>query len=154
MIDFQGGDRVRVTRTDPSHSSVVWEGRISDLGPDGSFRLDGIHVATGTPEHSHFDGAARLLRLYGCVQTVELLERPGEPARCEHGSPARHAFIVDRERRSPGDRFGDVEGPEPVAELESTVRLLRLYRADGQPARFLLAFVHGDRCRTDQPGIG
>jgi hypothetical protein len=72
---LQNGDRVRVTRTASSRDLNVWEGTVSRLGPDGSFRLDGVHVASGTPECSHFDGATRLLRLYGCVQTVEALGR-------------------------------------------------------------------------------
>ena len=75
VTTLQGGTRVRVTRTAKDGHRTVWEGRISRIGPDGSFRLDGVHVATGTPEQSHYSGAETLLRMYGCVQTVEALGR-------------------------------------------------------------------------------
>jgi hypothetical protein len=75
MSDFKPGDRVRVTRRPKEGGVSVWEGVLASVAPDGGFRLDGVHVASGRPEHGFFASAAVVLDMYGCVQSVEVLGR-------------------------------------------------------------------------------
>ncbi|GAA4226036.1 hypothetical protein GCM10022254_09630 [Actinomadura meridiana] len=106
MTDFKARDRVRVTRRPKEGGVSVWEGVLVTVAPNGGFQLDGVHLGTGKPEHGYFSDAATLLRLYGCVQTVEVLAGdagPGDAAAAaarlqERGdiTARRQAFTIVR----------------------------------------------------------
>jgi hypothetical protein len=70
---YKPGDRVRVTRRPKEGGVHIWEGVLVTVAPDGGFTLNGVHIATGNPEHGYFSDPATLQRMYGCEQTVQAL---------------------------------------------------------------------------------
>ena len=71
---------------------------------------------------------------------------------CKHGSPARHVFVVDQARVTDLDPYGDIVGPVGVETVDTMASIRDEYAAErpGERGRFVLAFVHADRCRTEQ----
>lgn len=73
-----------------------------------------------------------------------------ERVACEHGHPARNVLLVDQTRKNASDPYGDVEGPVSVEMLGAMLRLRDAHTNSGR-GRYVLAFIHTDRCRTEQP---
>ncbi|GAA3957059.1 hypothetical protein GCM10023085_44500 [Actinomadura viridis] len=73
------------------------------------------------------------------------------PAPCEHGSPARFVTVVDQTRKTGHDPYGDVHGPVRIERLDALRQLQDAEAVDARDyERFTLAFLHADRCRTEQ----
>lgn len=70
---------------------------------------------------------------------------------CVHGRPALRIFLVDRTRKTV-DGYGDIVGPVGMDTIDTMTAIRDEHTADhpGDRGRFVLAFVHTDRCRTEQ----
>lgn len=73
-------------------------------------------------------------------------------APCTHGSLVTHVTVVDQIRKNEHNEYGDLEIPLRIADLDKMVQLRDAEAGlhPDEPGRFVLAFIHGRCCRTEQ----
>lgn len=74
-MTYQQGDKVHVIRTTKDGRRSEYEGVLLSVGPDGGFELRGVRLPDGADHWSHFSGPQVLREMYGCEQSVTVLER-------------------------------------------------------------------------------